>query len=507
MFQNLSDRLSGILSKLTGRGALTDSDVAEAMREVRRALLEADVALDVVRNFVEEVRKKAVGQEVLKSVTPGQMVVKIVHDEMVAMLGSDAQPIDLNAPSPFAILMVGLQGSGKTTTTAKIAYRLTTRDKKRVLMASLDTRRPAAQEQLRVLGTQTDVPTLPIVAGQTPIEIARRAMEAGRLGGYDVVMLDTAGRTTIDEALMAEVAEVKRVTQPHETLLVADSLTGQDAVNTAKAFEGRVGVTGIVLTRADGDGRGGAALSMRAVTGKPIKLIGTGEKWDALEDFHPSRIANRILGMGDIVSLVERAAQTIDAEKAQAMAAKMKKGEFDLEDMAEQLRQVQRMGGMGGLMGMLPGVAKMKQQLADSNMDETLLKRQGAIISSMTKKERRNPKLIDGKRRRRIAAGSGTKVEDVNRLLKMHRQMADMMKAMGKNRGLMGKLMGGMGMGGGGMPQPTPEQLEQLKKGEMPKGMTLPPGLGGGLPKGGLPGLPGGGMKFPGLPGLPGKKK
>jgi signal recognition particle subunit SRP54 len=435
------------------------------------------------------------------------MVVKIVHDEMVAMLGSDAEPIDLNAPAPFAILMVGLQGSGKTTTTAKIAYRLTTREKKRVLMASLDTRRPAAQEQLRVLGTQTNVPTLPIVAGQTPVEIAKRAMEAGRLGGYDVVMLDTAGRTTIDEALMAEVAEVKRVTGPHETLLVADSLTGQDAVNTAKAFEGRVGVTGIVLTRADGDGRGGAALSMRAVTGKPIKLIGTGEKWDALEDFHPSRIANRILGMGDIVSLVERAAQTIDAEKAQAMAAKMKKGEFDLEDMAEQLRQVQRMGGMGGLMGMLPGVAKMKQQLAESNMDEKLLKRQGAIISSMTPKERRNPKLIDGKRRRRIAAGSGTKVEDVNRLLKMHRQMADMMKAMGKNRGLMGKLMGGMGLGGGGMPQPTPEQIEQLKKGEMPKGMTLPPGLGGGLPKGGLPGLPGGGMKFPGLPGLPGKKK
>ena len=505
MFQNLSDRLSGILSKLTGRGALTDSDVAEAMREVRRALLEADVALDVVRSFTEEVRKKAVGQEVVKSVTPGQMVVKIVHDELIAMLGSDAAPIDLNAPAPFAILMVGLQGSGKTTTTAKIAYRLTQRDKKRVLMASLDTRRPAAQEQLRVLGTQTDVPTLPIVAGQTPLEIAKRAMEAGRLGGYDVVLLDTAGRTTIDEALMSEVADVRRATSPHETLLVADSLTGQDAVNTAKAFDGRVGITGIVLTRADGDGRGGAALSMRAVTGKPIKLIGTGEKWDALEDFHPSRIANRILGMGDIVSLVEKAAASIDAEKAQAMAAKMKKGEFDMDDLADQLRQVQKMGGMGGILGMMPGVAKMKAQLADSNIDNKMLKRQEAIISSMTKHERRNPKLIDGKRRRRIASGSGTKVEDVNRLLKMHRQMADMMKAMGKNRGMMSKLFGGMGGMGGGMPQPTPEQIEQLKKGEMPKGMSLPGGLPKGMP--GLPGLGGGAPKFPGFPGLPGKKK
>ncbi len=513
MFQNLSDRLSGILSKLTGRGALTDSDVAEAMREVRRALLEADVALEVVRNFTEEVRKKAVGQEVVKSVTPGQMVVKIVHDEMVAMLGSDAEPIDLNAPAPVAIMLVGLQGSGKTTSCAKIGYRLTNRDKKRVLMASLDTRRPAAMEQLKVLGTQTEVATLPIVAGQTPVEIARRAMEAGRLGGYDVVLLDTAGRTTIDEALMAEVAEVKRVTQPHETLLVADSLTGQDAVNTAKAFDSRVGVTGIVLTRADGDGRGGAALSMRAVTGKPIKLIGTGEKWDALEDFHPSRIANRILGMGDIVSLVEKAAANFDAEKAQEMAAKMKKGEFDMDDLAQQLVQMQNMGGIGGIMGMMPGVAKMKAQIAEANLDEKVLKRQHAIITSMTKKERRSPKLIDGKRRRRIAAGSGTKVEDVNKLLKMHRQMADMMKAMGKNKGMMGKLLGGLGMGGGGgMPQPTLEQIEQMKRGEMPKGMPgLPPGGGlpglGGFPKGGLPGLPGGGLKFPGLPGLPGKKK
>jgi signal recognition particle subunit SRP54 len=511
MFQTLSDRLSGIFSKLTGRGALTDSDVAEAMREVRRALLEADVALEVVRNFTEEVRKKAVGQDVVKSVTPGQMVVKIVNDEMVAMLGSDAEPIDLNAAPPFAIMLVGLQGSGKTTTCAKVGYRLTNRDNKRVLMASLDTRRPAAQEQLRVLGTQAGVDTLPIVAGQTPLQIARRAMDAARLGGYDVVLLDTAGRTTIDDVLMDEVAEVKKATSPHETLLVADALTGQDAVNTAKAFEARVGVSGIVLTRADGDGRGGAALSMRAVTGKPIKLLGVGEKWDALEDFHPARIANRILGMGDIVSLVEKAAATIDAEKAQAMAAKLKKGEFDLEDLSDQLKQMQQLGGLGGVMGMLPGIGKLKSQIADSNLDDKVLKRQRAIISSMTPKERRSPRLIDGKRRRRIAAGSGTKVEDVNRLLKMHRQMADMMKAMGRNKGLMGRMFGGMGGMGGGMPQPTPEQLAALQKGQIPKGMELPKGLPGGLPKGlpglggGLPGL--GGPRIPGLPGIPGKKK
>jgi signal recognition particle subunit SRP54 len=504
MFQNLSDRLSGIFEKLTKRGALTDSDVAEAMREVRRALLEADVALEVVRDFTEKVREKAVGQQVVKSVTPGQMVVKIVHDELVRVLGSDAQPIDLASAPPVPILMVGLQGSGKTTTTAKIAHRLKTRDKKRVLMASLDTRRPAAQEQLRVLGEQTGVPTLPIIAGQTPLQIARRALDAARLGGYDVVLLDTAGRVTVDEGLMAEVAEVKAATRPHEVLLVADSLTGQDAVNTAKAFEGRIGITGIVLTRVDGDGRGGAALSMRAVTGKPIKLLGTGEKWDALEDFHPERIASRILGMGDIVSLVEKAAQTIDAEKAQKIAQKMKKGEFDLSDLAEQLKQMQKIGGMSGVLGMLPGINKIKGQIAEANLDDRLLKRQHAIIMSMTPYERSHPKVIDGKRKRRIAAGSGTRVEEVNRLLKMHRQMADMMKAMGKNKGLFSRMFGG----GTSMPEPTPEMIEQLKRGEMPKGLPaggLPrlPGLGGG----GLPGLGGSPPRFPGLPGLPGKKK
>ena len=360
MFQSLSDRLSGVLDKLTGRGSLSEADVSEAMREVRRALLEADVALDVVRDFTDKVKAKAVGAEVLRSIKPGQMVVKIVNDELVAMLGSDAAPIDLHAAPPVGILMVGLQGSGKTTTTAKIAYRLTNRDKKKVLMASLDTRRPAAQEQLRVLGEQTNVATLPIIAGQNPLQIARRAEEAAKLGGYDVIIYDTAGRVTIDDVLMDEVRDVKRAINPHETLLVADALTGQDAVNTAKAFDGHIGVTGIVLTRADGDGRSGAALSMRAVTGKPIKLIGVGEKWDALEDFDPRRIAGRILGKGDIVSLVEKAAQTIDVEKATKIAEKMRKGSFDLEDMAEQFKQMERLGGMGGIMGMLPAWAKSK---------------------------------------------------------------------------------------------------------------------------------------------------
>ncbi|MDQ3557881.1 MAG: signal recognition particle protein, partial [Pseudomonadota bacterium] len=420
---------------------------------------------------------------------------------------AEAVPIDLNAPAPVALMMVGLQGSGKTTTTAKLARRLAERQRKKVLMASLDTRRPAAQEQLRVLGEQVGVATLPIMPGQGPVEIARRALNAARLGGYDVLMLDTAGRTHVDEPLMLEMAEIKAATNPHEILLVADALTGQDAVNVARSFNDRVGVTGIALTRVDGDGRGGAALSMRAVTGRPIKLIGTGEKMDALEDFHPGRIADRILGMGDIVSLVERAAENIDAEKAKAAAAKLKKGEFDLEDLAEQLKQMQKIGGMSVILGMMPGIGKMKKQLAAAGLDDSIVGRQLAIISSMTRQERHKPALMNGSRRKRIAAGSGTDVAAVNKLLKMHRQMSDMMKKLGKQRG------GLAGMFGGGMPQPDPAMLEQLQKGGlggMPAG-GLPGGLGGlpggmgGLP-GGMPRLPGLGGGIPGLPGL-GRKK
>ncbi|MBX3506880.1 MAG: signal recognition particle protein [Parvibaculum sp.] len=502
MFENLSGRLGDVLSKLKGRGALGEKDVDEAMREVRRALIEADVALPVARSFIDRVKERAVGQEVLKSVTPGQQVIKIVHDELVEMLGgAEADTsISLRAASPVVIMMVGLQGSGKTTSTAKIAKRLTAREKRRVMMASLDTRRPAAQEQLRILGEQVDVATLPIVAGQQPVQIAKRAVEAARLGGFDVLMLDTAGRIHIDEELMAEVAQVRDIASPHETLLVADSLTGQDAVNVAEQFNQRIGVTGIVLTRADGDGRGGAALSMRAVTGVPIKLLGTGEKMDALEDFTAQRIAGRILGMGDIVSLVERAAETIDAEKAEKMAARLRKGQFDLDDLGEQLKQMSRMGGMKGLLGMLPGVGKAQMQAAQAHMGDGTIKRQVAIISSMTKEERENPKVLNASRKKRIAKGSGTEVQEINRLLKMHRQMADMMKAMGRQKGgLMSKLFGG------GMPDMPPEMAADPKAVEklMPQGL---PRIG----PGGLPGLPGsgfGGMP-PGLPGLPsGKKK
>src|SRR5882724_5016786 len=496
MFDSLSEKLSGILDGLTRLGALSEQDVDTALREVRRALLEADVALDVSRSFIEQVKKRAIGVDVIKSVTPGQMVVKIVHDELINMLGSDAQPIDLNAAAPVPIMMVGLQGSGKTTTTAKIAKRLAERDNRKVLMASLDTRRPAAMEQLAVLGQQVNVPTLPIVAGQTPVQIAARAIQAAKLGGYDVVLLDTAGRLTLDDEMMNEAAEVKRAASPHEILLVADSLTGQDAVNLARSFDERVGLTGIVLTRVDGDGRGGAALSMRAVTGKPIKLIGTGEKLDALEEFHPSRIADRILGMGDIVSLVEKAAATIDAEKAARVAEKMRKGAFDLGDLREQLVQMQSMGGIGGLMGMMPGIAKMKNQIANAGLDEKILKRQMAIIDSMTPKERRNPDVLKASRKRRIAEGSGTKPEDINRLLKMHRGMADMMKAMsGAKRGPMAGLAQMMGFGGG---MPSPEEMAKLAEkmpGGLPQGLPgMPPTMPGGS---GLPGL----GKFPGLGG------
>jgi signal recognition particle subunit SRP54 len=512
MFDSLSEKLGGILDRLTRRGALSEADVDAALREVRRALLEADVALDVARAFVEGVKKQAVGVEVMKSVTPGQMVVKIVHDQLVATLGSDSQGIDLNTAPPVAIMMVGLQGSGKTTTTAKLAKRLTDRQRRKVLMASLDVRRPAAMEQLAVLGRDTQIDTLPVVEGQTPPQIARRAIEAAKLGGYDVVMLDTAGRMTLDDAMMSEAAEVKHSVGPHEVLLVADALTGQDAVNLARSFNERVGLTGIVLTRVDGDSRGGAALSMRAVTGKPIKLIGTGEKLDALEDFDPARIAGRILGMGDIVALVEKAAANIDAEKAMRTAEKMRKGAFDLGDLREQLTQMQGMGGLGGLMSMLPGISKMKNQLAAANIDENVLKRQIAIIDSMTPKERRNPDILKASRKKRIAAGSGTTPEAINKLLKMHRGMSDMMKMMGgAKRGPLAGLAQAMGIGSG---MPSPEQLAEMAK-NMPGGQLPPgtPGLPPTMPKlpPNMPGLPGLGGKFPGLPGgLPpglGKKK
>ncbi|MGO9943165.1 MAG: signal recognition particle protein [Rhodoblastus sp.] len=511
MFEGLSEKLSGIFDGLTRRGALSEEDVNAAMREVRRALLEADVALDVVRSFVDKARTRAVGAEVVKSIKPGQMVVKIVNDVLIETLGSDAEPIDLNAAPPVAIMMVGLQGAGKTTTSAKIAKRLKDRFNKRVLMASLDVKRPAAQEQLAVLGRQVGVDTLPIVAGQTPVQISRRAEEAARLQGYDVVLFDTAGRTHIDEPLMLEMAEIKAAAKPHEILLVADALTGQDAVNLAKNFDDRVGITGIVLTRVDGDGRGGAALSMRAVTGKPIKLIGTGEKMDALDDFHPQRIANRILGMGDIVALVEKAAETIDAEKAMRIADKMRKGKFDLQDMADQLAQVETMGGLGGIMGLLPGMGKIKEQMAAAKIDNNMIKRQRAIILSMTPAERRNPDILKASRKKRIASGSGTKVEEVNRLLKQHRTTADMMKAMGgAKRGPMAQMAQAFGLGGG-MPQPSPEEIAELQKkfgGGAGMGLGIPQNPPAGafpVKKPELPGLPGlGSGKAGGLPGFPG---
>jgi signal recognition particle subunit SRP54 len=512
MFDSLSERLGSILDRLTRRGALTEADVDAALREVRRALLEADVALDVVRAFTEKVKAHAVGVEVIKSVTPGQMVVKIVHDQLIETLGTRGEPVDLNAPTPVPIMMVGLQGSGKTTTTAKLAKRLSEQARRKVLMASLDVRRPAAMEQLAILGQQIAVETLPVVGGQAPAQIAQRALQAARLGGYDVVLLDTAGRTTLDAAMMAEAAEVKSATTPHEVLLVADALTGQDAVNLARSFNERLGLTGIVLTRVDGDGRGGAALSMRAVTGKPIKLIGIGERMDALEDFYPQRIADRILGMGDIVTLVEKAAATIDAEKAARVAEKMRKGAFDLADLRDQLTQMQDMGGMTGLMGMLPGIAKMKNQLAAANLDERVLKRQIAIIDSMTPKERRSPDILKASRKRRIAAGSGTKVEEINRMLKMHRTMGDVMKAMGGGkRGPMAGLANMLGLGGA---MPSAEEMAKLAQ-KMPGALPGLPGGGAQLP-GGMPGLPPnfpgglpglGGGKLPGLGGFPGPGK
>jgi len=477
MFESLSDRLSGVFDRLRGRGALNEADVRGAMREVRIALLEADVALPVVREFVDRATEQAVGQHVLRSVTPGQQVVKIVHDALVEMLGAEEAGLELAVTPPAVIMMVGLQGSGKTTTTAKIAKRLTEKDRKKVMMASLDVARPAAQEQLAVLGRQADVATLPVVAGQQPVEIARRALNAAKLQGFDVLMLDTAGRLHVDQALMDEMKAVAEASQPQEILLVADSMTGQDAVNVAKSFTDQIDLTGVVLTRMDGDARGGAALSMRAVTGRPIKFVGTGEAIDKLEPFHPERVAGRILGMGDVVSLVERAQETIKAEDAEAMARKMAKGQFDLNDLRQQLQQMQRMGGLGALASMLPGIGKVKNQINESGVLEgNVLGRLDAIITSMTPKERLKPELLNAKRKIRVANGSGTTVQEVNKLLKMHQEMSSAMKKIRKMGGLgkLGALFGGGGgMGGAG-------------------GLG---GLGGpgGMPSGGLPGLPGAG--------------
>jgi signal recognition particle subunit SRP54 len=495
MFENLSERLSGVFDRLTKQGALSEEDVKTALREVRVALLEADVSLPVARDFIKIVESRATGQAVTKSVTPGQQVVKIVHDALVETLRGAGDPGALKIDNPPApILMVGLQGSGKTTTTAKLAKRLKDREGKRVLMASLDTNRPAAMEQLAILGKQIGVDTLPIVKGEDPVQIAKRAKTQAALGGYDVYMLDTAGRLHIDAELIAQAAAVRDVAQPRETLLVVDGLTGQDAVNVATEFDDKIGVTGVVLTRMDGDGRGGAALSMRAITGKPIRFVGLGEKMDALETFEPERIAGRILGMGDIVALVEKAQETIEAAEAEKMMRRMAKGQFNMNDLKGQLEQMQKMGGMQGLMGMMPGMGKMAKQVEDAGFDDKMLTRQIAMIQSMTKKERANPALLQASRKKRIAAGSGMEVSDLNKLLKMHRQMADMMKKMGKmgKGGMLKQAMKGM-FGKGGMPDMNdPQAMEEAAKA---LGGKLPGGLGGGGGMGLPPGLSGFGKK------------
>ena len=446
MFSNLSKNLTGILEKLTKKGIVTENDVTEALREVRISLLEADVALDVVKDFVHKLKIKATGQSVIKSVTPGQQVIKIVHDELIDLLSGNtknAASLKISSP-PASILMIGLQGSGKTTTTSKLAKFLKEKDNKKVLMASLDTRRPAAMDQLRILGQENEVDVLEVVPNQEPRDIAKRAQQQATLGGYDVFILDTAGRMHVEENLMDEITDVKALINPNETLLIVDGLTGQDAVNVAKEFDTKCSLDGIIVTKLDGDSRGGAALSMRAITQKPIKFIGMGEKSSELEIFDPKRIANRILGMGDIVSLVEKAQEQLDSEKAQRMIKRLEKGQFNMNDLRLQLEQTVKMGGMQGMIGMMPGLGKLAKQVENSNIDDKVIKKQIALITSMTKKERANPQILQASRKKRIAMGSGQEVSELNKLVKMHRQMADMMKKMGRkgNRGMLRSLVG-----------------------------------------------------------------
>ncbi len=497
MFESLSERLGGVFERLTRAGALSEADVDAALREVRTALLEADVSLPVARDFIKSVKSRAIGQAVTKSVTPGQQVVKIVHDELIKVLAGEGEPEALKIDNPpSAILMVGLQGSGKTTTTAKLAKRLKEKNGKRVLLASLDTNRPAAMEQLAILAAQIGVDSLPIVKGESAVQIAKRAKTQATMGGYDVVFFDTAGRLHIDEVLMAEIKAVRDIAEPRETLLVVDGLTGQDAVNVATEFDGKVGITGVVLTRMDGDGRGGAALSMRAVTGKPIRFVGLGEKMDALETFEAERVAGRILGMGDIVALVEKARETFEVEQAERMARRFAKGMFNMNDMRMQMEQMQKMGGMQGLMGMMPGMGGMAKQVEAAGFNDKMIAHQIALINSMTKKERANPDLLAASRKKRIAAGAGMDVAALNRLLKQHKQMADVMKKMGKG-GMMKQAIKQM-MGKSGMPDPSkmsPAEMAEMAKGMqqglgqgggfpgMPKGLTLPAGLSGMMKK------------------------
>ena len=446
MFANLTDRLSNVFDRLRGRGVLSEDDVKEAMREVRIALLEADVALPVVKDFIHNVTVAAVGHDVLKSITPGQMVVKIVYDELVKTLGRDVVELNLAAVSPATILMLGLQGSGKTTSTAKLGHFLQTKRRKKVLMASVDIYRPAAQQQLAILGQQAHIDTLDIIAGELPLQIADRAMDKARRGGYDILIIDTAGRLHIDDTLMSELKTLKEKIKPIESLLVADTMIGQDAITMAQSFHTQISITGIILTRVDGDARGGAALSMRAVTQCPIKFLGTGERINEWEEFDPERIASRILDKGDIVALVEKATEAFTSDEAEKMAKKMQKGIFDLDDFAIQLQQISKIGGFTSLLGMLPGMGKMKEQIKSSGINDKSLIHQLAIIRSMTMQERRNPKILNGSRRRRIAQGSGRAVHEVNKLLKQHQDMAQAMKRMNQlgEKGLARQGMGAL---------------------------------------------------------------